>query len=268
MRFLSLSDAVAEHVRDGDELALEGFTHLVPFAAAHEIVRQGREDLALVRMTPDVVYDQLIGMGRVRRLTFSYGGNPGVGSLHRFRDAVEHGWPRPLEVVEHSHAGLAAAYAAGAAHLPFGVLRGYEGTDLASENASVASLESPFGGERVSAVRAINPDVAVIHAQHADRRGNVMLWGLAGVQKEAVLAAKRAVVTVEEVVDELVPRPHSVVLPAWVLDAVVVRPGGAWPSYADGYSTRDNAFYAAWDEISRDRERFAEWMREHVLEEG
>ena len=262
----SLSDAVAELVRDGDELALEGFTHLVPFAAAHEIIRQGREELALVRMTPDVVYDQLIGMGRARRLTFSYGGNPGVGSLHRFRDAVEHGWPRPLEVVEHSHAGLAAAYAAGAARLPFGVLRGYEGTDLAAETPSVASVESPFDGERVSAVRAINPDVAVIHAQHADRRGNVMLWGLTGVQKEAVLAARRAIVTVEEVVDELVARPHSVFLPAWVLDAVVVVPGGAWPSYADGYSVRDNGFYAAWDEISRDRERFTDWMREHVLE--
>ena len=264
--FKPLADAVAEHVHDGDELALEGFTHLIPFEAAHEIVRQGRRELALVRMTPDVVYDQLIGMGCARRLTFSYGGNPGVGSLHRFRDAVENGWPRELEVVEHSHAGLAAAYAAGAAHLPFGVLRGYEGTDLLAENASVAPLESPFTGERVSAVRAINPDVAVIHAQQADKRGNVMLWGLAGVQKEAVLAAKRAVVTVEEVVGQLQPRPHAVVLPAWVLDAVVVLPGGAGPSYAAGYSVRDNAFYAAWDEISRDRDSFAAWMQANVLE--
>jgi len=267
-RLLPLPDAVAEHVRDGDELALEGFTHLVPFAAAHEIIRQGRRELALVRMTPDVVYDQLIGMGCARRLTFSYGGNPGVGSLHRFRDAVEHGWPRELEVVEHSHAGLAAAYAAGAAHLPFGVLRGYEGTDLLTENASVAQIESPFDGERVSAVKAINPDVAIVHAQHADRRGNVMLWGLAGVQKEAVLAARRAIVTVEEVVEELEPKPHAVVLPAWVLDAIVVLPGGAWPSYAAGYSVRDNAFYSEWDEISRDRERFSAWMREHGLERG
>ena len=265
-RFLPLSDAVAEHVHDGDELALEGFTHLIPFAAAHEIVRQGRRDLSLVRMTPDVVYDQLIGMGCARRLTFSYGGNPGVGSLHRFRDAVEHGWPRLLEVVEHSHAGLAAAYAAGAARLPFGVLRGYEGTDLVAENDSVAAVESPFTGERVSAVKAINPDVAVIHAQQADRRGNVMLWGLAGVQKEAVLAARRALVTVEEVVDELEPRPHSVFLPTWVLDAIVVVPGGTWPSYAAGYSVRDNAFYAGWDEISRDRERFTEWMHANVVE--
>jgi glutaconate CoA-transferase subunit A len=267
-KFLALDDAVARHVHDGDTVALEGFTHLIPFAAAHEIVRQGRRELALVRMTPDVVYDQLIGMGCARSLTFSYGGNPGVGSLHRVRDAVEHGWPRPLEVVEHSHAGLAAAYAAGASRLPFGVLRGYEGTDLAAENDSVGFVESPFTGERVSAVRAINPDVAVVHAQHADPDGNVMLWGLAGVQKEAVLAAERAIVTVDEVVDALEPRPHSVVLPAWVLDAVVVSPGGAWPSYAAGYSTRDNDFYAAWDEISRDRGRFAEWMREHVLDAG
>ena len=254
-RFLSLADAVAEHVRDGDEVALEGFTHLIPFAAGHEIVRQGRRDLALVRMTPDVIYDQLIGMGCARRLTFSYGGNPGVGSLHRFRDAVEHGWPRDLEVVEHSHAGLAAAYAAGAA-------RASRSASCAAtreptcwpRTGSVAPVTSPFTGERVSAVRAINPDVAVIHAQHADRRGNVMLWGLAGVQKEAVLAAKRAIVTVEEVVEALEPRPHSVVLPAWVLEAVVVQPGGAWPSYAAGYSVRDNAFYADWDEISRDRD--------------
>jgi glutaconate CoA-transferase, subunit A len=267
-RFLPLADAVAENVRDGDQLALEGFTHLIPFAAAHEIVRQGRRELALVRMTPDVVYDQLIGMGCARQLTFSYGGNPGVGSLHRFRDAVEHGWPRELDVVEHSHAGLAAAYAAGASRLPFGVLRGYEGTDLLTENDSIAAVESPFTDELVTAVRAINPDVAIIHAQHADRRGNVMLWGLAGVQKEAVLAAGRAIVTVEEVVDELQPRPHATVLPAWVVDAIVVVPGGTWPSYADGYSARDNAFYSAWDEISRDRERFADWMRANVLEQG
>ncbi len=247
-------------------MALEGFTHLVPFAAGHEIIRQGKRELALVRMTPDVIYDQLIGMGCARQLTFSYGGNPGVGSLHRFRDAVEHGWPRGLAVVEHSHAGLAAAYAAGASRLPFGVLRGYEGTDLLAENDSVAPIESPFGGERVSAVKAINPDVAIIHAQHADRRGNVMLWGLAGVQKEAVLAATRAIVTVEEIVDELEPRPYAVVLPAWVLDAIVVQPGGTWPSYAAGYSVRDNAFYSEWDEISRDRDRFADWMRVNVLE--
>jgi len=263
---IPLADAIAAHVRDGATVALEGFTHLIPFAAAHEIVRQGRRELTLVRMTPDVVYDQLIGMGCAARLVFSYGGNPGVGSLHRFRDAVEHGWPRPLEVEEHSHAGLAAAYVAGASKLPFGVLRGYRGTDLAGRHDGVAEVVCPFTGERLSAVRAVHPDVTVIHAQRADRHGNVQLWGLSGVQKEAVLAAAAAIVTVEEVVDELEPRPHAVVLPSWTVSAVCHVPGGAWPSYAAGYSVRDNAFYAAWDEVSRDRERFLAWMREHVLD--
>jgi glutaconate CoA-transferase subunit A len=260
-----LAEAVSEHVRDGACVSLEGFTHLIPFAAAHEVARQGFTDLTLVRMTPDLVYDQLIGVGAAAKLVFSYGGNPGVGSLHRFRDAVENGWPRPLQLVEHSHAGLANAYAAGAAGLPFAVLRGYAGTDLASKNAGVRAVECPFTGTQLTAVRALKPDVTVIHAQQADRRGNVMLWGLAGVQKEAVLAARCAIATVEELVDELVPRPHSVVLPDWVLSAVCVVPNGAWPSYAAGYSTRDNDFYAAWDEISRDRDRFTAWMREHVL---
>ncbi len=263
---MPLADAIALNVRDGDSVALEGFTHLIPFAAGHEIIRQGRVELTLVRMTPDILYDQMIGMGRAARLVFSYGGNPGVGSLHRFRDAVEHGWPRPLEVDEHSHAGMANAYAAGASRLPFALLRGYAGTDLADRSDSVAFVDCPFTGQRLSAVRALNPDVTVIHAQQADRRGNVMLWGLSGVQKEAVLAASRAVVTVEETVDELEPRPHSVVLPSWVLDAVAVVPGGAWPSYAAGYSVRDNRFYSEWDAISRDRERFLEWMRENVVE--
>jgi glutaconate CoA-transferase subunit A len=189
-----------------------------------------------------------------------------VGSLHRFRDAVENGWPQPLELVEHSHAGLANAYAAGAAGLPFGVLRGYAGTDLATRNEDVAFVDCPFTGEQLSAVRAVRPDVAVIHAQQADRHGNVMLWGLSGVQKEAVLAARTAIATVEEIVDALEARPHAVILPAWTIAAVCHVPGGAHPSYAAGYSTRDNDFYAAWDEIARDRDRFQEWMREHVLE--
>jgi glutaconate CoA-transferase subunit A len=261
---LPLAEAVAEHVHDGDHVALEGFTHLIPFAAGHEVIRQRRTGLTLVRMTPDVIYDQMIGMGCAERLIFSYGGNPGVGSLHRFRDAVERGWPVPLALVEHSHAGLANAYVAGASRLPFGVLRGYAGTDLSGR--SVALVTCPFTGDRLTAVRAVNPDVAIIHAQQADRRGNVMLWGLSGVQKEAVLASKRAIATVEELVDRLEPRPHAVVLPSWVLTAVSVVPGGSWPSYADGYSVRDNEFYAAWDEISRDRDRFGAWMREHVLE--
>jgi glutaconate CoA-transferase subunit A len=262
---MPLPDAIAAHVRDGDAVALEGFTHLIPFAAGHEIIRQGRGELTLVRMTPDLVYDQMIGMGCADRLVFSYGGNPGVGSLHRFRDAVEHGWPRPLAVAEHSHAGMANAYAAGASRLPFAVLRGYAGTDLVTRNAAVAFVDCPFTGQRLTAVEALNPDVAVIHAQQADSRGNVMLWGLSGVQKEAVLAADRAVVTVEEIVPELEPRPHAVFLPAWILAAVAVVPGGAWPSYAAGYSVRDNEFYAAWDAISRDREQFTAWMRENVL---
>ena len=265
---LSLSEAIATHVHDGDLVALEGFTHLIPFAAGNEIIRQGRRDLTVVRMTPDLVYDQLIGMGCVKRMIFSYGGNPGVGSLHRMRDAVENDWPAPLELVEHSHAGLANAYVAGASRLPFGVLKGYAGTDLeerGQQSGAIAFVECPFTGQRLSAVRAINPDVTVIHAQQADRDGNVMLWGLTGVQKEAVLAAERAIVTVEEIVDELEPRPHAVVLPAWVVTAVAHVPNGAWPSYAHDYSKRDNRFYAAWDEIARDRERFRAWMEEHVL---
>jgi glutaconate CoA-transferase subunit A len=261
---MPLAEAIGQHVHDGDSIALEGFTHLIPFAAGHEVIRQRRTDLTLVRMTPDVIYDQMIGMGCAERLIFSYGGNPGVGSLHRFRDAVERGWPRPLALVEHSHAGLANAYVAGASRLPFGVLRGYAGTDLSGR--SVALVTCPFTGDALTAVRAVNPDVAVIHAQQADRQGNVMLWGLSGVQKEAVLASRRAIATVEELVDRLEPRPHAVVLPSWVLTAVAAVPGGSWPSYADGYSVRDNDFYAAWDEISRDRERFGAWMREHVLE--
>ena len=264
-KILALADAVAAHVRDGMTVSLEGFTHLIPFAAGHEIARQGRRDLTLVRMTPDVIYDQLIGVGCARRLVFSYGGNPGVGSLHRFRDAVEHGWPVPLEIVEHSHAGMANAYLAGASRLPFAVLRGYAGTDLAERNPEVAFVDCPFTGEQLSAVRAIRPDVTVIHAQQADREGNVQLWGISGVQKEAVLAADAAIVTVEEVVDRLEPRPSGVVLPAWTLSAVCVVPGGAHPSYAAGYSTRDNGFYAEWDAIARDRERFRAWMDEHVL---
>lgn len=262
---MPLEEAISRFVRDGTTVALEGFTHLIPFAAGHELIRQERRDLTLVRMTPDLVYDQLIGTGCARKLIFSYGGNPGVGSLHRFRDAVENGWPRSLELVEHSHAGLANAYAAGASDLPFGVLRGHAGTDLATRNDDVGSVACPFTGERLSAVRAVRPDVTVIHAQRADRQGNVQLWGIAGVQKEAVLAARVAVVTVEEVVDELAPQPHSVVLPAWTVSAVCVVPGGAHPSYAAGYSVRDNAFYAAWDEIARDRDRFAEWIHDHVL---
>jgi glutaconate CoA-transferase, subunit A len=260
-----LPEAVDSLVKDGCFVALEGFTHLIPFAAGHEVLRQGHQDLTVVRLTPDVLFDQMIGLGRVERVIFSYGGNPGVGSLHRFRDAIENGWPRPIEVREHSHAGLANAYVAGASHLPFGVLRGYAGTDLPEHNDDIAFIDCPFTGQRLSAVRAVNPDVAIIHAQQADRQGNVQLWGLSGVQKEAVLAAKRAIVTVEEIVDELLARPRAIVLPSWVLDAVCHVPNGSWPSYTADFSVRDNAFYEEWDGIARDRDRFRQWMDENVL---
>jgi len=266
-RFVPLADAVAEYVHDGDAVAMEGFTHLIPFAAGREVIRQKKRDLTLLRMTPDLIYDQLIGMGCARKLVFSWGGNPGVGSLHRFRDAVEHGWPRPLEIEEHSHAGMAAAYAAGAAGLPFAVLRGYLSTDLARVNPSVRVIEDPFSGEQLAAIPAHRPDVTIIHAQRADRVGNVLIEGIVGVQKEAALAAKHAIVTVEEIVDDLQPAsPNSVVLPSWTIDAVVEAPGGAKPSYAHGYYRRDNAFYTAWDAIARDRETFLAWMDEHVLQ--
>jgi glutaconate CoA-transferase subunit A len=252
-------------VHDGDVIALEGFTHLIPFAAGHEIIRQGRRNLTLVRMTPDLIYDQLIGAGCASKLVFSWGGNPGVGSLHRLRDAVENGWPAPLAVEEHAHAGMAAAYTAGASHLPFGMLRGYVGSDLPRYNPSVKFIECPFTGERLAVVPAIRPDVAVIHAQKADLRGNVLLWGVVGIQKEAVLAAKRAIVTVEEIVDKLDAPPNAVVLPSWVVGAVAQDKGGAFPSYAQGYYPRNNAFYKAWDPIARERETFTAWIERHVL---
>jgi glutaconate CoA-transferase, subunit A len=262
---LSLAEAVTELVGDGDTVALEGFTHLIPTAAGHEIIRQHKRNLTLVRMTPDIVYDQLIGAGCARKLVFSWGGNPGVGSLHRFRDAVQNGWPAPLEIEEHSHAGLANRYVAGASGLPFAVLRGYVGTDLPTVTDTVKPIACPFTGEQLMAVPAINPDVTVIHAQRADRRGNVQLWGLLGVQKEAVLAARRSLVTVEEIVDELGPLPGAIVLPTWAVTAVAEVPHGAHPSYAQGYSERDNAYYAAWDAISRGRDTFSNWLEEHVL---
>jgi glutaconate CoA-transferase subunit A len=262
-----LAEAVRAHVRDGDTVALEGFTHLIPHAAGHELIRQERRGLTLVRMTPDVVYDQLIGMGCATKLIFSWGGNPGVGSLHRLRDAVEHGWPSPLELEEHSHAGMAAGYSAGAANFPFGVVRGYEGTDLA-ERTRVAWITCPFTGEQLAAVPAIRPDVGIIHAQRADKAGNVQLWGISGVQKEVVLGSSRSIATVEEIVDELEPRPDAVLLPSWTVTAVSPAPGGAHPSYAHGYYDRDNAFYVAWDDIARDRERFSAWIETNVRGAG
>jgi glutaconate CoA-transferase subunit A len=267
--FCSLAEAVAANVRDGDCVAMEGFTHLIPFAAAHEVLRQGRRHLTLVRMTPDLIYDQLIGMGAADRLVFSWGGNPGVGSLHRLRDAVENDWPQPLQLEEHSHAAMANAYEAGAANLPFAAFRGYIGVDLPKVNPRIRTVECPFTGELLAAVPAIRPDVTVIHAQRADRAGNVLLDGIVGVQKQAVLAARRAIVTVEETVDELAaPGLNAVVLPSWTVTAIAVVPGGAYPSYAQGYYRRANSFYTQWDEISRDRERFRAWMDEQVLSRG
>jgi glutaconate CoA-transferase subunit A len=207
----------------------------------------------------------MIGMGAARRLVFSYGGNPGVGSLHRFRDAIEHGWPHLLEIEEHSHAGMANRYVAGASRLPFAVMRGYCGTDLAA-HTSVEAIRCPFTGESLVAVPALNPDVAIVHAQEADRAGNVQLWGIPGVQKEAILAADRSLVTVEQIVDELELRPGGVVLPGWAIDAVAVAPGGSQPSYSLGITDRDNDFYRRWDAISRDRDGFRAWMREHVMD--
>ncbi|HEU4890812.1 MAG TPA: CoA-transferase [Vicinamibacterales bacterium] len=262
---LSLRDAIGRFVRSGDSLALEGFTHLIPFAAGHEIIRQGITDLTLIRMTPDLIYDQMIGCGCARKLVFSWGGNPGVGSLHRLRDAVERGWPRPLEIEEHSHSAMAHAYAAGAAGMPCAIFKGYLGSELAAVNARIKSIACPFTGEMLTAVPALRPDVAVVHAQRADRAGNVLIAGIIGVQKEAVLSAGRSVATVEEIVDDLgTTGTNAIVLPSWTLNAVALAPGGARPSYAHGYYDRDNAFYTAWDAIARDRERFTEWIDANV----
>ena len=262
--FLPLSDAIAKHVSDGACLALEGFTHLIPFAAGHELIRQGRKNLHLVRMTPDLIYDQLIGAGSARKLTFSWGGNPGVGSLHRLRDAVENDWPAPLEIDEHSHAAMAVAYRAGAARLPFGMLRGYIGTDLAKRNPRIRSVVCPYTGEALATVPAVNPDVTILHAQRADKRGNVAIDGIVGAAREAGLAATKLLVTVEKIVDELPPAMNNIVLPHFTVTAVSLCPGGAWPSYAQGHYARDNDFYLKWDAIARDRASFTTWIDRHV----
>ncbi|WP_119166132.1 CoA transferase subunit A [Algihabitans albus] len=264
-KITDLASAVGENLKSGDTVAFEGFTHLIPHAAAHEAVRQGTGDLTLVRMTPDVIYDQMIGMGLARKLVFSYAGNPGVGLLRRLRDALETGWPNRPEIVEHSHAAMANAYEAGAANLPFAVLRGYLGAGLAEVNPDIRSVVCPYSGERLATVPAIRPDITFIHAQKADRRGNVLIEGIIGIQKEAVLAAKRAVVTVEEIVDDLNSHPNACILPHWTIAAIAEVPGGAHPSYAHGYYGRDNASYLEWDRIAADRATFQDWMQTHVL---
>lgn len=263
---VALREAVDALIQDGDVVALEGCAHLTPFAAGHEIARAGKRNLTLVRIAPDLIGDQLIGMGRVAKLVFAWSANPDVGPLHRFRDAVEHGWPRPLAVEERRRADMVNAYVAGAAGLPFAVMRGLAGSDLPGCRDRVRFVQCPFTGEEFAAVASIRPDVTVIHAQQADRQGNVLIWGILGVQKEAVLAAKRVIVTVEEIVDELEIWPNACVLPAWAITAVCHVPGGAWPSYTQGYGERDDRFYRVWDEISRDRETFRAWMQRYVLD--
>jgi glutaconate CoA-transferase, subunit A len=267
--FVSLQQGIEEVLRDGDSVAMEGFTHLIPHAAGHEAIRQGRRRLTLIRMTPDIIYDQMIGMGCAQKLVFSWGGNPGVGSLHRLRDAVENGWPHKLELEEHSHAAMANAYEAGAANLPFAVFRGYKGVDLPRVNPNIRSVTCPYTGEVLATVPALRPDAAVIHALKADGEGNVLLEGIVGVQKEAVLAAKRSLVTVEEIVEDFGPRgANAVILPSWAVTAIALVPGGAYPSYAHGYYKRANDFYIGWDKIARDRDDFLAWIRANVLDQG
>jgi glutaconate CoA-transferase subunit A len=266
MELLPLTEAIATHVPDGTSVALEGFTHLIPFAAGHELIRLRRRNLHLIRMTPDLIYDQMIGMGCASRLTFSWGGNPGVGSLHRLRDAVERQWPQPLVLCEFTHAQLALGYQAGASGMTCGLMRRHAPTDLESvPGANLRTLQCPFTGAPLTAVPAVNPDVTILHAQQIDAEGNVLIHGIIGAAKEAAMAARRVLVTVEEQVERLRADMNAVVLPAWLITAASVVPGGAYPSYAQGYYPRDNRFYLAWDEIARDRERFSAWMQQHVL---
>jgi len=261
-----MSDAISELVHDGDTLAIEGFTHLISFAAGHEVIRQRKRDLTLCRLTPDVIYDQMIGAGVASKLVFSWMGNPGVGSLHAIRRRVEHHDPAPLELEEYSHFGMVGRYAAGAANLPFWPLRSYFETDLPRVNPNIRPVASPFGGEPVFAVPPLHPDVAVVHAQRADAAGNTQVWGLTGCQKEAAFAAARVIVVVEELVDAEVVRadPNRTLIPGIKVDAVVVCPRGAHPSYAQGYYDRDNRFYLEWDRISRDPAVLDAWLDEWV----
>lgn len=265
-KLMTLRDAVRELVHDGDTVAIEGFTHLISFAAAHEIIRQRKRDLTLCRLTPDMVYDQMIAAGVCKRLVFSYAGNPGVGSLQAFRRAVEKADPRPLELDEFSHFGLVARYVAGAARLPFYPLNSYAGSDLPKVNPQIKEMQSPFGEDRVYVVPPLNPDVAILHAQRADESGNTQIWGLMGVQKEAAFASKRVIVVVEELVDASVIRadPNRTIIPGLIVNAIVVEPWGAHPSYVQGAYDRDNAFYVEWDSISRKASTLNAWLDEWV----
>jgi glutaconate CoA-transferase subunit A len=260
-----MREAIAAHVRDGDTVVIEGFTHLICFAAGHEIIRQGRRDLTLCRLTPDLIYDQMIAAGCARKLVFSWAGNPGAGSLHAFRRAVERNDP-PLELEEYSHFGMVARLSAGAARLPFWTLRNYMGTDLPAVNPLIRSVTCPYTGEVLATVPALNPDVTVIHAQRADAEGNAQIWGLLGVQKEAAFASRRVIVVVEELVDESTIRadPNRTLIPGLIVDAVVVEPWGAHPSYTQGYYDRDNDFYIGWEPISRDPDALRRYLAEFV----
>jgi glutaconate CoA-transferase subunit A len=262
-KVVSMKDAIAAHVHDGDTLVIEGFTHLICFAAGHEVIRQGRRDLTLARLTPDLVYDQLIGAGCARRLIFSWAGNPGAGSLHAFRRAVEGG---TLEIEEYSHFGMVTRLAAGAARMPVGVMRNYMGTDLPAANPLIRTVTCPYTGEALATVPALNPDVTIVHAQRADRHGNAQVWGLMGVQKEAAFASRRVVVVVEELVDEAVIRadPNRTLIPGMIVDAVVVEPWGCHPSYAQGHYDRDNDFYVGWEAITRDPARLQAYLETEV----
>ena len=263
-KFLELPQAIESYVKNGDVIAMEGFTHLIPFAAGHEIIRQKITDLTAVRLTPDLIYDQMIGAGCVKKLIFSWGGNPGVGSLHRFRDAYQNSWPNKIEIEEHTHAGLTNRYVAGASGIGFAVLKGYSGSDLVSHTQNVAEIKSPFSDEVITAVAAINPDITILHAQQADKAGNVMMWGITGVAKEAVFAASKVIVTVEEVVEKFEPKFSSIIIPSNLIDAISVVPNGAWPSYASDFYERDNNQYIAWDDISKDLDRFTEWLNSEI----
>ncbi len=262
-----MRDAVAHHVRDGDTVVIEGFTHLICFAAGHEIIRQGRRDLTLCRLTPDLIYDQMIEAGCARKLVFSWAGNPGAGSLHAFRRAVEGKGDRRIEIEEYSHFGMVARLSAGAARLPFWPMRNYMGTDLPVVNHRIQTVVCPYTGERLATVPALNPDVTIIHAQRADAEGNAQIWGLLGVQKEAAFASRRVIVVVEELVDQSIIRadPNRTLIPGMIVDAVVVEPWAAHPSYAQGYYDRDNDFYVAWEAISRDSAKLRRYLDEFVL---
>ena len=264
-KVVSMREAVAQHVRDGDVVVIEGFTHLICFAAGHEIIRQRRRDLTLCRLTPDLIYDQMIAAGCARKLVFSWAGNPGAGSLHGFRRAVETKAP-PLELEEYSHFGMVARLSAGAARLPFWIMRNYMGTDLPAANPLIRTVRCPYSGQVLATVPALNPDVTIVHAQRADAEGNTQIWGLIGVQKEAAFASRRVIVVVEELVEQGTIRadPNRTLIPGFIVDAVVVEPWGAHPSYAQGYYDRDNEFYIAWEPISRDPAALARYLDEFV----